>query len=359
MTGEGSVDIEGRRIGQGHPIFIIAEIGVNHNGDPDLARKMVEAAANAGADAVKFQVVDADASYARGHPSHAAFAGRALSEETYVELSKLARDRGVVPFTTPGDLPSLDLCLDIGFPAVKISSGLMTNMPLVRRAARTGLPLVVSTGMTHLWEVARTVHAVEEEGCRDLVLLQCVSRYPAPDEAAALRGIRTLAKAFPTVPVGYSDHTTGRVAAVAATALGARALEKHLVLDGVEAPDADIALTPDGFRVLVEDVRRAEKMLERRGKGPDEEEASARPGTHRSLVAHADIAEGELLTADNVGLKRAAGEPGLPAALYDEVLGCRAVRDVARDEPIGWDCITDRSGGGGTASGPAETDPGV
>lgn len=336
------VRIADRRVGPGQPVFIVAEVGINHDGDPAEAERLVDAAAGAGADAVKFQTIDLDSSYVPGHPSHAAFEGKALSLDAYRALQRRCEARGLLFFTTPGDFPSLELCAKLGVPLVKVSSGLMTNLPLMLEATNLRVPFVVSTGMAELWEVGKVVAALEARGVSDLVLLHCTSLYPCPDEAAALRAIPQMQTLFP-YPVGFSDHTLGSTACLGAVALGARMLEKHITLDRTR-PGADHAISaePDEFAALVREVRRLEAMLARPGKAPDPAELAKRDALRRSIVAVRDIRRGERVARTDIGLMRAGDAPGLPADALDHVLGRKATRDIPRHRGITWDDVTER-----------------
>ena len=266
MTGH--VTIADREIGFGRPCFVIAEIGINHGGDESRCAAMIEAAAAAGADAAKLQTVDADASYHPETESHRAFRGAALSRDALLRLMALAEQTGIVLFSTPGDLASLALIADVGMPAIKISSGLLTNTPLIRAAARTGRPLILSTGMADMSDVDAAVAAAGAGGCRAFALLQCTSLYPAPTEALNLRAMACMLGRY-AVPVGYSDHHDGALAVVAAAAAGANLIEKHFTLDRSEAgADHAISLEADDFARMVQDIRSVEAMLGRDEKAP-------------------------------------------------------------------------------------------
>jgi N,N'-diacetyllegionaminate synthase len=332
----GAFDIAGRRIGGGAPCWIIAEIGINHGGDEAAAAAMIRAAAAAGADAAKLQTVDADESYVAGTASHREFSGKALSAAAHGRLADVARAAGIVLFTTPADLPSLDLALAAGFPAIKISSGLLTHLPLVRRAAASGQPLIVSTGMAYLGEAAEAVAAARAAGAGGIGVLHCTALYPAPAETLNLAAMATLAECL-GCPIGYSDHHPGHLAAVAAVALGAAIVEKHFTLDS-KRPGADhaISLEPAAFAAMVRDIRLVETMRGSARKAPAAAEAALRAERHRCLVARRTIAAGERLDLGNVGFKRPLpGRAGLPPAAWPAVEGRRAARAVARDTPIG------------------------
>ncbi|MDA1349351.1 MAG: N-acetylneuraminate synthase family protein [Chloroflexi bacterium] len=340
MSNARKIRIGERTVGPGHPTYIVAEIGINHNGDANLAHRMVDAAADSGADAVKFQTMDADASYAPGTPSHEVFSEAALDLEQYRGLEAHCDERGIDFFTTPGDWPSLEICRGLSITAIKISSGLMTNKPIVEAAARMGVPLVISTGGAYVWEIGKVVYELESMGKTDFVLLHCVSVYPAPDEILNLRAIESMREAFP-YPIGYSDHSTGRVAPVSAVALGACLIEKHFTTDrNLPGGDNHMSAEPDEFALMVQEIRDLEKMLIGDGKRPHESEDGFRSRFRRRLVARVDIPAGEVLTRESVGLMRPLEPRGLAAEFFEDVLGRRTARDVRQHEPIDWDALT-------------------
>lgn len=330
-----SVSVGTRRIGSGEPVFIAVEIGASHGGEADQAARLIETAARCGVDAVKLQTIDAEESYVPGTPSYDIFKGLWLSQEAVKRLMRVAADCGVILFTTPGDAVGLQMLLDVRMPLIKISSGLLTNVPLVQRAAATGLPLVISTGMSYLDEVAATVRAAEDAGCRQLALMHCTSLYPSPAATLNLESMQTLAQAFP-YPVGYSDHYDGTTASVAATALGARLLEKHFTLDrSGPGPDDHFAADPAQLTQLVREVREIEQMLGSGVKAPVAQELQGRAIYRRCLMARRAIAAGEVLSEDAIGFKRPkGGVQGLPPSLLPHVIGLRAKRTIQRNEHI-------------------------
>ncbi len=335
------VKLNGRPVGPGHPTYIIAEIGINHNGDLNLAHKLIDAAADAGADAVKFQTIDPDASYVPGTLSHEVFSGKMLNLEQYKALIQHSNERGIMFFTTPGDFPSLELVKQLSLPAIKISSGLMTNLPLVLAAARQKVPLIISTGGAYLWEIGRVVYELERIGMRDIVLLHCVSIYPAPDETLGLRAIETLKSAFP-YPIGYSDHSLGRIACISAVSLGACVIERHFTVDRtLPGGDHHLSSEPDEFATLVQEIRACENMLMGQGKQPHDGEMAVRTRYRRRLVANANIAKGQRLTAELIGLMRPLEPYGLAPEFYNAVLGKKATRAIRQHEPIEWNSITE------------------
>ena len=335
------VQIGGRSIGPGHPTYIIAEIGINHNGDIDLAHKMIDSAADAGAEAIKFQTIDANASYVPGTPSHRVFSDAGFDLEQNKALVEHCNQRNVVFFTTPGDWNSLEIVKTLALPAIKISSGQMTNLPIVLAAADLGVPLVISTGGAYLWEVGRVVHELERAGKTDFVLLHCVSIYPAPDQTLNLTAIQELQAAYP-YPVGYSDHSLGRVASIAAVTLGACVIEKHFTLDrNLPGGDNFLASEPDDFAALVREIRTCEAMLVGEGKRPHPDEEGFRIRMRRRLVATADIGAGEVITKGLVGIMRPLEPRGLAPEFYENVVGKKASRDIKQHEPIDWASITE------------------
>ena len=340
----------GRALGSGPGAFVIAEAGVNHNGDLALARGLVDAAAEAGADAVKFQTFRASDLVAAGAPK-AAYQRREAPHESqramlerlelgraqHAELQGYARERGLVFLSSPFDFQSVDLLVELGVPALKLGSGELTNLPLLRYAARTGLPLLLSTGMAFLGEVdvaARAVLSTQPPAALDLALLHCVSRYPAPLEHANVQAMVTLRKAIGgPVRFGYSDHTPGPAAPAAAVALGARVIEKHLTLDRrLPGPDHAASLDPSGFAEMVHLVRDVEAALGEGVKAPQPGEDEMRLVARRSLHIRRPVAPGSLLTPEDVAILRPA--EGLPPARLDDVLGLRAARALAAGEPL-------------------------
>jgi len=334
------VRIGDRGIGPGHPCFILAEAGVNHNGDVDLALKLVDAAADAGADAVKFQTFKADrlvspeaakAAYqveatGGGESQLEMLRGLELSQEAHWKILAHARERGILMLSTPFDAESADFLDRLGLPAFKIGSGEITNLPLLAHVAAKGKPLILSTGMAWLAEVAEAVRTVRDAGARDLVLLHCVSNYPAEPRDVNLRAMRTMADAF-GVPVGYSDHTVGNEVALAAVALGACVIEKHFTLDrSLPGPDHKASVEPAELASLVRGIRVVEQALGHGRKEPTAAEADTARVARKSLVMARDVQAGTVLTEDMVAIKRPG--TGLPPAMLKDVVGRTLRQDV-------------------------------
>ena len=312
----------GRAVGPGHPCFVIAEAGVNHDGDPALAHRLVDVAADCGADAVKFQTFDPAALVSaraeaapyqrrRGAADQGdMLAALTLPESAWGELAAHAGERGLLFLSTAFDLGSLDLLLALGMAAIKVPSGELDHLGFITELASRGLPMIVSTGLGSLDEVAAAVDAAT--AAPGLALLHCVTAYPAPAEASNLRAMVTLRDAF-ALPVGWSDHTEGSVTAVAAVALGASILEKHLTTDRTRSgPDHAASADPDGFAAYVAAVRAAEASLGDGVKRPAEAEAENRVHARRSWHAVRDLEAGATIGEGDVRLLRPA--TGLPPA---------------------------------------------
>lgn len=337
------VEIAGRTVGPGHPCFLIAEAGVNHNGDLELARQLVEAAVRAQVDAVKFQTFKAErlvipdapkATYqvettADGESQFDMLRRLELSPDAHRALANYCRERGMLFLSTPFDEQSADLLADLDVAAFKISSGDLTNLPLLAHVARKGKPMIVSTGMSTLREAETAVRTVQAAGPVGLVLLHCVSNYPAHPADANLRAMHTMASAF-HLPVGYSDHTMGIEVALAAVALGACVIEKHLTLDRrLSGPDHAASIEPAELVALVRGIRLIESALGDGRKVPAPEERDVAAVARKSLVAARHIPSGSTLTEEAIAVKRPG--TGLPPAMLRQVVGRRARHDIPAD----------------------------
>lgn len=345
--------IAGRSVGQGFPCFVIAEAGVNHNGDFALACRLVDAAADAGADAVKFQTFSAEQVIAESAPkaqyqlqttstaeSQLDMARRLeLKPEAFHALADRCRQRGIMFLSTPFDEGSVFVLRDCGVPAYKIPSGELTNVPLVVTIARQGLPLIISTGMANLDEVQACLAVVHECGNDQIALLHCVSNYPANPADVNLRAMATLRETF-GVPVGYSDHTLGIDVAGAAVALGASILEKHFTLDrSLLGPDHRMSLDPQELRAMVSAIRTIEAALGNGIKRPAASEADVRAVARRSIVARRGLPAGMKLSTADLALKRPG--TGLPASALPQIVGRTTRRALARDELLDWSALAD------------------
>ncbi len=339
------IEIAGRTIGADAAPLVIAEAGVNHNGRPELALALVDAAADAGADAVKFQTFTAEAvatagarqaTYQRDRAPAASqvemLRGLELSAAALRDAGDRARDRGIVFLSTPFDLEALRLLDELDVPAIKIGSGDLTNVILLRAAASLRRPMLLSTGMADMAEVEAAVEEVRRSGAPPLALLHCTSAYPAANADANLLAIVEMRERF-GVPVGYSDHTEGIATAIAATALGAAIIEKHLTLDRtMVGPDHAASLEPRAFAELVAGVRAAHEAMGDGRKAPRPVEADAREVARRSLTPVRRIPAGETIAAGDLEALRPAS--GISPMRLDEVVGRRAARDLVERVPL-------------------------
>ena len=318
-----------------YDVFTIAEVGINHGGSAELCAKMIEAAAQAGADSVKLQTVNAETSYVKNTASYNEFATKSLSEIEMQNLMHLADKLGIILFSTPGDFESLDLMMRLKMPAIKISSGLMTNYPLVAESAKTGLPLIISTGLALQEDIDKVVEVATSNNVSSMALLKCTALYPAPDDTINLNSIQAM-KARYNCTIGYSDHTLDDLACIASIVSGARVIEKHFTLDKtIQGADHKISIEPHEFKVMVEKIKRVFSMLGTDSIKATDAELEVRHQRYRCLIAKKDIMEGEIFSKENVGLMRPLpGKVGLPAIDYDKILGKSAVSFIPKSEPI-------------------------
>src|SRR2546425_768278 len=329
------IGIGERLVGNGERVFIIAEVGVNHDGDVALAKRLVDEAADAGADAVKFQTFRAErlasataakASYQlrttdRAESQLEMLRRLELSPDAHREVQRQCMKRAIAFVSTPFDEGSADLLEELDVPVFKIGSGEITNWSFLEYVARKGKPIILSTGMSFLSEVDEAVRIIRRAGCEQLVLLHCVSSYPADPADANLLAMQTMATAF-GVPVGFSDHTRGIEVSLAAVALGASVIEKHFTLDrNMPGPDHQASLEPEELVALVRGIRTVERSLGDGRKKPALAEAEAAAASRRSLVATRDIPAGVLLTEELIGVRRPG--TGLPPAMRSYLLGRR------------------------------------
>ena len=330
-----SFNIGNASIAAGGRPFIIAEAGSNFNQSLDTALRLVDTAAECGADAVKFQLFRAEELYPAGSEMHKIFKSVELNPDWVPRIAAHAAARGIQFFASAFDRKSVDVLDAAGAPAYKIASSETTNIPLLSYIAAKGKPLVVSTGMCDMVDVAEAVNACEGAGNRSIALLQCVAMYPLPPELVNLRVMDLLGEVF-GCPVGFSDHTLGIGPSIAAVARGAAIIEKHFTLDRkAEGPDHFYALEPAELKALVTGAREAHAALGRPVKEMAPEER--RLGRREGLYAARPIARGSTLAAEDVAARRPA--LGLRSRYRDTVIGAVATRDIERDAPLSWDML--------------------
>lgn len=334
------------------PCFVIAEIGVNHNGQLDLAKRLIDVAAKAGADAVKFQAFSADAVTVKRAPAatyqeqqtgisdqHQLLKDLEFSAEQLAAAAAHCGEVGIEFMCTAFDRPSHEVLLSLGIERVKVPSGELTNLPFIRWLAQAGLPMIVSTGMGDVEEIRTAIDAIgsvapalltEEQ----VTILHCTSVYPAPAETLNLRAITSLADRF-SMPIGYSDHSAGISAAPVAVALGATVLEKHITLDrALPGPDHAASLEPDELAQMVTAIRYIEQALGDGRKVPCAEELEVRKAVRRSVVAAVEIAEGTILGGEHLDVLRPG--TGIEPDAFDRVVGQRTTRTIPAGTPLQW-----------------------
>jgi N,N'-diacetyllegionaminate synthase len=347
--GAGGFAITTRRVGGGAPCFVIAEAGVNHNGDLDLARQLVDVAAAAGADAVKFQTFRAARLATAAAPKAAYQAAQdtvpesqlemlqrlEMPESWYPELIARCEKVGLVFLSTPFEEESADALAALGMAAFKVPSGELTNLPFLAHLARLGRPMIVSTGMSVLDEVDAALETIRRAGDPPVVLLHCVSRYPTPIDDANVHAMVTLAEAF-DVPVGYSDHTEGIEASLAAVALGAVVVEKHFTLDrGLPGPDHQASLEPTDLTDMVRRLRLVERSLGTGEKRPSAQEQETAAVARKSLVLARAVPAGHTLHGADLAIRRPG--TGLPPSAFAMVVGRQVARALPADHLLSPD----------------------
>lgn len=339
-------------VGCNQPPFIIAELSGNHSQSLELALAMVDAAADAGANAIKLQTYTADSmtlnidsedfviqekdSLWHGESLHALYAKASTPYAWHSVLFERAKKRGLLAFSSPFDEDAVDFLASLDVPCYKIASFELTDIPLIRKAASQGKPLIMSTGMATLAEIELAVATATLAGCDDIILLKCTSTYPASPENTNLNTIPHLQNAFST-QVGLSDHTAGIGVSVASVALGATVIEKHFVLNKkAGGVDAAFSIEPDELKMLVEETNRAHKALGAVTYGGTKSEEKSKH-YRRSIFVSADVAKGETLTRKNLRIVRPAS--GLQPKHWDSVLGKTAKRDIKAGTPLSWDAL--------------------
>jgi N,N'-diacetyllegionaminate synthase len=332
-----NMKIGDRLVGDGQATFVIAELGINHNGDPDIARKMIAVAAEAGADAVKFQTYKTETMVAQGNPYYEIFRNAELSSiEDLAALQKYSGELGILFFSSAATESGFEVLEQLDPPLYKVSSANLTNIPLVRRVGAKGKPVIISSGAAELSEVSNAAETMKQFGAPEVAVLKCTSIYPCPPEYANLAGISTLRSAFDG-PVGFSDHTIGSTAAIAAIALGASIIEKHFTLDKtMEGHDHHYSADPGELKAMIDGIRAVEMMLGSDRLQPVGEEVEFRAIGRRYVTAMTDIDEGQLIEPSMVYPKRPKDGAGVLPEHIEIVIGRAARRSIAEGSSIKW-----------------------
>jgi len=343
------INLKTRVISHDQPCFVIAEAGVNHNGDMELARKLIDVAVESGADAVKFQTFIADEIILRNAPKakyHIETTGddkeqswyellksQELNRSQHIELIEYCRDKGIMFLSTPYDWPSIDLLDELDVPLFKVASTDANNIPLLRYMAKKGRPMILSTAMTSLDEVKNSVTLIKTEGVEDLVVLQCTGSYPAPSDQANITAMQQISDVC-DVAVGYSDHVPGYNAAIAAVALGACVYEKHFTLSrDLPGPDHRASLEPKELKELINSIRQTESILGDGNKKVMLCEEANRSKLRKFIIARKNIKQGEIFTNKNLTTKRTGGD-GMNPIEWDNLLGKESPIYFSKEQPI-------------------------
>lgn len=330
------ITIASKKIGEDNPTFMIAEAGLNHNGDIKLAYDLIDAASDCGADAVKFQTFNTSEFIAHASPYFDIFKSAELTPDDFAGLKAHADKLGILFFSTPFDFASADLLNNLGVECFKIASCDLTNLPILRHVARMGKPILLSTGMGSVGETFMAIEAINGEGNNQVALFHCIAHYPADPKEMNLRSIPYMNTVF-NVPVGLSDHTLGVDIPNASVALGAKLIEKHFTLDkGLPGPDHQLSATPDEFKKMVDTARLIELALGNSGKiAPENNDQKIL--LRRSLTARNDIAPGTVITPDMVAIKRPGD--GIAPEFFDFIVGRKTKTGLKRDEQFRLDAL--------------------
>lgn len=345
------IKIGNKYVGGGAPAFIVAEVSANHLQDFERAKAIIKAAADAGADAVKLQTytadtitLDCDNDYFQitqgtiwdGTTLHKLYQEAYTPWEWQPELLKYANELGLECFSSPFDPTAVDFMEEMDMPAYKIASFEINDIPLIRKIAKLGKPIIFATGIAYLEDIERALQVCKEEGNEQVILLKCTSQYPSPYEAMNLKVIPNMAEVF-DCSTGLSDHSMGCTVAVAAVALGAKMVEKHLTLSRADGgADAEFSMEPAEFKQMVDEIRIVEKALGKVTYELTEQQKRSREDG-RSLFVVKDVKEGEVFTEENIRSIRP--NFGLHTMYYEDVLGKKAKKDIAKGTPLAWEII--------------------
>ena len=327
-------------------VFIIAEAGVNHNGNIEIAKKLIDEAVRCGVDAVKFQSFKAknlvtksakQAEYQKNNmgkevSQYEMLKSLELSYEDHLELINYSKEKGIMFLSSPFDLESIDMLNNLGMEIFKVPSGEIENVPYLRKIGKTGKKVILSTGMSNLSDIEFALEILRSSGAKDISVLHCNTDYPTKMEEVNLRAMNTIENAF-SVEIGYSDHTKGIEVPIAAVALGAKIIEKHFTLDrNMEGPDHKASLEPNELKSMVDSIRNVEIALGNGIKNLTESEKKNVKIARKSIICSSDIKKGDTFTEDNLTIKRPG--TGLSPKIWDKILGKKAKRDYYIDEMV-------------------------
>jgi N-acetylneuraminate synthase/N,N'-diacetyllegionaminate synthase len=339
------IKIGDKKIGENNPIYIIAEIGANHNRDMNTAKKLIDFAAESGADAVKFQTYKAEKLYSKKAPRFSKdktdpfnlIKSVELPREWHRGLFDYAVNKNLHFISSPFDYEAVDILNDLGVPAFKVASFEITDLELIKYVAKKGKPIIISTGMANMEEIKEALHTARSQGNDDVILLHCNSLYPTPPELVNLNAIETMRKVF-KIPIGFSDHTTGIHIPIAAVAKGAKIIEKHFTLDrNMKGPDHSFAIEPYELIQMVKNIRDLEKAEGTGIKEKSEKEKEMLEKGRRSIIATVDIKKGTKITRDMLIVKRPGY--GIEPKFLDKVINKTAKKNIKAEQWITWNDI--------------------
>lgn len=331
------IRIANKFVGDNSPVFIVAEAGINHNGSISIAKKIILEAANAGADAIKFQTFKASDLASKKSKYYNIFRNLELDADEFDELSDYAKSRDIIFLSTPFSEDAVDLLFTINVPAFKIASGDLTNIPLIRYAASKMKPMIISTGMGTMKEIESAVKAIKSKGNNKVILLHSVASYPTPLNEANLLSIKQISKKFP-YPVGYSDNGKDMTVPLIAVACGAKMIEKHFTINHkLKGPDQKLSADPMQFKNIINDIRNVEKMLGDGKKKCQRSELKNRIYVRRSIIAKSFIEKGTTIKQDMLTLKRPA--TGIEPKYFHKIIGRKTSKSIPMDHPIKWEYL--------------------
>ena len=332
-----NIRIAEKQIGKKYPVFVVAEAGINHNGNVKIAKNMISSAKDCGADAIKFQTFRAGDLASKKSKFFKIFKKVEIDYTHLGELSDHAKKERIIFFSTPFSEEAVDVLADLHVPAFKIASGDITHIPLIKKAASKKKPIIISTGMSNFAEIDFAVKAIKSERNNKIIIMHSVTSYPTPSSDANLRAINTLQCRY-KYPIGYSDNGAGILVPIIAVSLGARIIEKHFTLNKkMNGPDHSFSADPNELSLLVKKIRETEIILGDGKKNPQPSELQNIQHARRSIIALVDIKKGDKLTYSNIAIKRPG--IGIMPLNFHKVIGSSAKRNIKIDQPIKWSDI--------------------
>jgi N-acetylneuraminate synthase/N,N'-diacetyllegionaminate synthase len=327
-----SIKIENKEIGNDKPVYVVAEAGLNHNGDIKLAKQLIEKAVECGADAIKFQTFKTEEFLTTNSPYFDNFKNVELSYEEFGELNNYSKNLEISFFSAPFDLESAIYLNTLDVPCFKIASSDLTNFPLIKKIANFGKPMIISTGLANMKEIEEVVELCQSQNNEQLILLHSVSNYPTLPDETNLKVIDSLKQKF-DYPIGYSDNGDSILVDIASVCMGANMLERHFTLDRkLEGPDHFFSITPTEFKELIQQIRIIEKIKGDGNKKPQDSELQLLKQIRKSLTARRDIQKGQIFTPENIAIKRP--EDGIEPKYYDDIIGKKAVVNIKKDTSL-------------------------